>query len=158
VRVRPRTPADEPAVRGFLEERGSDRVARLGELVEPLDHPALLAEESGRLIGVLTYIVGGRRCEVLTLHASRRQRGTGTVLLDAVVPIARDSGCSRLFVITTNDNLDALRFYQRRGFRLGALHAGAVDESRRRLKPEIPALGEHGIAIRDEIELERPIA
>jgi hypothetical protein len=55
---------------------------------------------------------------------------------------------------TTNDNVDALRFYQRRGFRLAALRTRAVDELRRRLKPTIPAVGEHGIPIRDEIELE----
>jgi acetolactate synthase regulatory subunit len=50
--------------------------------------------------------------------------------------------------------VDALRFYQRRGFRLAALHAGAVDDSRARLKPEIPVTGDHGIALRDELELE----
>jgi hypothetical protein len=54
--------------------------------------------------------------------------------------------------------VDALRFYQRRGFRLVALHPGAVDDSRRRLKPEIPELGEYGIPIRDELVLERELA
>jgi hypothetical protein len=57
-------------------------------------------------------------------------------------------------VITTNDNVDALRFYQRRGFRLAALHQGAVDDSRARLKPEIPEIGEHRIPLRDELDLE----
>jgi hypothetical protein len=59
--------------------------------------------------------------------------------------------------VTTNDNVDALRFYQRRGFRLRAVRPGAVDDARRTLKPEIPAVGEQGIPIRDEIELERAI-
>jgi hypothetical protein len=58
-----------------------------------------------------------------------------------------------VWLVTTNDNLDALRFYQRRGLRLVAVHAGAVDEARR-LKPEIARVGEYGIPIRDEIELE----
>ena len=58
------------------------------------------------------------------------------------------------WLITTNDNLDALRFYQRRGFRITAIHAGAVDDSRARLKPEIPEAGDHGIPLRDELELE----
>jgi hypothetical protein len=71
--------------------------------------------------------------------------------------IARRAGCSRFWLITTNDNVDALRFYQRRGFRLAALHSGAVDDSRARLKPEIPEVGDHGIPIRDEIELEQEI-
>jgi hypothetical protein len=60
-------------------------------------------------------------------------------------------------VITTNDNLDALRFYPRRGFRLAALYTGAVDESRARLKPEIPTVGDHGIPLHDELELEQPM-
>jgi hypothetical protein len=63
---------------------------------------------------------------------------------------------SALRVTTTNDNLDALRFYQKRGFQIVAVRPGAVDESRR-VKPSIPVIGEHGIPIRDEIELERAV-
>jgi hypothetical protein len=69
--------------------------------------------------------------------------------------LAARHGCARLWVITTNDNVDALRFYQRRGFRLAAVHRGAVDDSRSRLKPEIPVTGAYGIPLRDEIELEK---
>ena len=68
--------------------------------------------------------------------------------------LASEAGCRRLWVVTTNDNLGALRFYQRRGFRLAALRPGAVDASRALLKPEIPSLGNDGIPLRDEIELE----
>jgi hypothetical protein len=59
-----------------------------------------------------------------------------------------------VWLVTTNDNLVALRFYQRRGFRLSALRPGAVDEARRRLKPAIPDAGAFGIPLRDELELE----
>jgi hypothetical protein len=78
-------------------------------------------------------------------------------MLAAVEALAAAAGCARLWVVTTNDNLGALRFYQRRGFRLRALRPGAVDASRAALKPEIPVLGEHGIALRDELELEKPL-
>ena len=103
---------------------------------------------------ILTYVLGTDECEVLTLHAVRQGQGAGSALLDAVVAIARDAGCARLWLVTTNDNVDALRFYQRRGFRLRELRPGAVDQARRDLKPEIPAIGDHGIPIRDELELE----
>ena len=73
--------------------------------------------------------------------------------MDAVRTRALDAGCGLLWVVTTNDNVDALRFYQRRGFRLARLRPGAVDESRETVKPEIPAIGDHGIPLRDEIEL-----
>jgi GNAT superfamily N-acetyltransferase len=159
MKVRPRQPADLPAVQAFLAEHHHTRVARLGALVDPLDHPALLAEDDGRLLGVLTYVPdrAGAQCEVLTLHTAHQWRGVGTALLEEVERLAAGQGCRRLWLITTNDNLDALRFYQRRGFRLAALHRGAVGDARARLKPEIPAVGEYGIAVRDELELEKPV-
>jgi ribosomal protein S18 acetylase RimI-like enzyme len=104
---------------------------------------------------VLTYVVDGDSCEVLTLHARERLGGTGTALIEAVERVAVEAGCRRLWLVTTNDNVDALRFYQRRGFRLAALRAGAVDEAREALKPEIPRVGDHGIDLRDELELEK---
>jgi len=156
--IRPRQPADRPAVQAFLTEHHHTRVARLGVLVDPLDHPALLAEDQagGRLLGVLTYVPDrdGEQCEVLTLHAAQPWQGVGTALIEAVERLAAQQGCTRLWLITTNDNVDALRFYQRRGFYLAALHRGAVDDSRARLKPEIPTVGNYGIVLRDEIELE----
>jgi hypothetical protein len=144
VRVRPREAADQVAARAFLARHNSVRAARLGELVYPLDHPAFVAETAGgQLAGMLTYVPGQdwQQCEILTLHAAGQ--------------LARRKGCTRLWVITTNDNVDALRFYQRRGFCLVAVHRGAVDRSRARLKPEIPTAGAYGIPLRDETELER---
>jgi len=157
MRVRPREPADRDAVDEFLTARHSQRVARLGELLHPLDHPALVAEGDGRLAGVLTYVVSESDCEVLTFHVARQWRGVGSALLERVETVAGEAGCRRLWVITTNDNVDALRFYQRRGFRLAKLHAGAVTVSRERLKPEIPKTGEYDIPLRDELELEKEI-
>jgi ribosomal protein S18 acetylase RimI-like enzyme len=156
-RIRAAEPDDRPALEPFLARWHSLRVARRGELVHPLDHPMLVAEENGRLVGALTYVVTGAECEVLTLHVDGPRRGLGSALIAEVEKIARRAGCTRLWVITTNDNVDALRFYQRRGFRLAAVRAGAVDASRAALKPEIPALGAHGIPIRDEIELEQKL-
>jgi GNAT superfamily N-acetyltransferase len=126
-------------------------------LEHPLDHAMLVAERDGRLVGVLTYVVRGAECEVLTLHADERRKGVGSALIAEVTGIARRAGCTRLWLITTNDNVDALRFYQRRGFRLAALHPGAVDIIRRRLKAEISEVGDHGIPIRDELELEQEL-
>jgi N-acetylglutamate synthase-like GNAT family acetyltransferase len=155
LRVRPATFADRDWIASFLERNHSRRVARNRELVTPTDHPMLVAEADGGLpAGLLTYIVDGNACEILTLHATRQWRGTGTALVEAVRRVATDAGCDRLWVVTTNDNVDALRFYQRRGFRLAAVRPGAVDESRRTLKPEIAPAGDYGIPLRDEIELE----
>jgi GNAT superfamily N-acetyltransferase len=107
--------------------------------------------------GMLMYVPGQdwQQCEILTLHAGEQWHGAGTALIEAAGHLARRQGCTRLWVITTNDNVDALRFYQRRGFCLVRVHRGAVDRSRSSLKPEIPPMGTYGIPLRDEIELER---
>jgi len=88
----------------------------------------------------------------VTIDSLVEGQGVGTALIAAVAEAARASGCLRLWLVTTNDNVDALRFYQKRGFRLAALYPDAIAESRK-LKPKIPPIGAHGIPIRDEIEL-----
>ena len=156
--VRPREAADQAAARAFLARHNSLRAARLGELVHPLDHPAFIAEAAdGHLMGLLTYVPqqDWRQCEILTLHADQQWHGAGTALIETVGQLAGRQGCTRLWVITTNDNVDALRFYQRRGFCLVRVHRGAVDRSRASLKPEIPLVGAYGIPLRDELELHK---
>ena len=155
--VRPREAADHASAREFLARHNSLRVARLGELVHPLNYPAFVAETGGQLLGMLTYVAGQdwRQCEILTLHAGEQWHGAGTALIEAAGQLARRQGCSRLWVITTNDNVDALRFYQRCGFCLVRVHRDAVHRSRASLKPEIPTVGAYGIQLRDEIELEK---
>jgi GNAT superfamily N-acetyltransferase len=152
--IRAAEPTDRPELEAFLARHHSLQVARLGRLEAPLEHPALLAVEAGRIAGVLTYVVSGTACEVLTLHVESRWHRVGTALLAEAQRVAARAGCTRLWLITPNDNVDALRFYQRRGLRLAALHAGAVDDSRARLKAEIPPIGDYGIPLRDELELE----
>jgi GNAT superfamily N-acetyltransferase len=156
MKVRPREDTDRAAALAFLTRHNHARVARQGELLEPLDHPALLAEADGEIVGMLTYLPdpGWEQCEILTLHATEQWHGVGTALIEAVEQLAAQQGCARLWLITTNDNVDALRFYQRRGFQLAAVHRHAVHDSRR-LKPEIPVTGAYGIPIRDEVELEK---
>jgi GNAT superfamily N-acetyltransferase len=155
VRVRAAEADDRDWLESFLAEHNSLRAARRGELVNSLDHPMLIAEtDAGQPAGLLTYIERDGDCEIFTLHAVRQWAGAGSALIAAIRDLAASHDCRRLWVVTTNDNVDALRFYQRRGFRLAALRPGAVDESRRTLKPEIPAIGDHGIPLRDELELE----
>jgi ribosomal protein S18 acetylase RimI-like enzyme len=144
MRIRERGPADRPAVEAFLAERGHLRVARRGELISPLEQPALVADDGRRLAGVLSYVPGGTWWEVLTLHAADRRQGVGSALLDGLERLAAARGCRRLWLVTTNDNVDALR-------------PGAVDDARARLKTGIPTVGDHGIPLRDELELEKPL-
>jgi GNAT superfamily N-acetyltransferase len=143
----------------FLARHNADLVARRGELVDATVRPALgILDGAGGLAGVLTYDIAGDECEILTLHVDDRWAGTGTALVDAAGAVAAGAGCLRFWVVTTNDNVDALRFYQRRGFRIAAVRPAAVDEARRTLKPRIPPTGFYGIPLRDEIELEQDLS
>jgi ribosomal protein S18 acetylase RimI-like enzyme len=126
--------------------------ARRGVIVDALGGPGLVATEHSERIGLLTYARVGRECEVVALAARRRQHGVGTALLEVLK--SRLTECDRIWLVTTNDNLDGLRFYQRRGFRLCALRPGAVDDARHTLKPSISRTGAYGIPLRDELELE----
>jgi GNAT superfamily N-acetyltransferase len=155
--VRPIEEADRAALRELLTDLwGVPVVAAHGTVFEPATLPGFLAERDGRRVGVLTYEARAGTLEVVTIDAFPPQGGTGTALLEAAAGAARERGCRRMVLTTTNDNLDALRFYQRRGFRLVAVRPGGVDASRR-LKPEIPLTGAYGIPLRDELELERTV-
>jgi len=103
--------------------------------------------------GVTTFMIRGEECEVTSLDSLREGKGIGTALINEVLQEAKKKKCRRVFLITTNDNLHALGFYQRRGFELVAIHRGAVNESRK-IKPSIPLIGMNNIPLRDEIELE----
>jgi GNAT superfamily N-acetyltransferase len=144
--------------RAFLDEllrlRWSGGALMLrGKIIHPKDVEALAAYHEGRLAGVATWRLEGPVLYLATLNNITEQRGVGVALLEAIMQLARQKGSGLLRVIVTNDNLNALGFYQRRGFRIIAVHPGAIDTIRA-LLPSIPSMGANRIPIRDEIELE----
>lgn len=159
VRIRPITDADRPLVaRLVVGFWGSDIAVAHDTVFRPAELPGFLAEDGGpEPCGLLTYTRHDEdTVEIVTIDAVRRAEGVGTALLAAVVAAAADLGATRLVLTTTNDNVDALRFYQRRGFRLVALRPDALTASRV-LKPSIPLVGAHGIPLNDELDLARPV-
>ena len=153
MQIRSKTKDDQYWVRDLLTEHwGGTMVVAHGQVFEADGLPALVA---GDREGLATYQISadGREAELVTLDARVPGRGTGTALIAGLARLLQAQGVTTLRLTTTNDNLTALRFYQRRGFQIVAVHVGAVAAARR-LKPGIPELGEHGIPIRDEIELE----
>ena len=157
--IRALAATDEEAASRLLDAEVAGRLqVRLGELHDVLALPGFVAEVGGGLVGVATYAVEGERAEVavLAVSSTHRHRGIGSALVETVASVVTEAGAGDLWLVTTNDNLDALRLYQRRGFRLSELRPGAVDLSRR-LKPTIPVVGQHGIPLRDELVLVRPL-
>jgi ribosomal protein S18 acetylase RimI-like enzyme len=152
--IRPTEPEDADWIEQFtIRHSHSPYVVAHGELYYPHELYGFVAESGDEHLGLITYRVDGSECEIITLDSELENRGIGTALLESVMLEAQAMGCLRLWLITTNDNLRALGFYQKRGFELVAVHRGAVDRSRE-IKPQIPLAGETGIPIRDEIELE----
>ena len=153
VRIRPVSESERPMLSWLVAELwGSGLVAVHGTVLRPAELPGFIAERSRRVVGLLTYQVLGDMLEIVTLNAIERRAGIGTMLIEAVADAARRLGCREVRLTTTNDNVDALRFYQRRGFRLAELRPGAVDRSRQE-KPQIPRAGDYGIPLHDEIDL-----
>jgi len=115
--------------------------------------PGFIATQAKERVGLVTYNIVGIECEITSMNSLAEGKGVGSALVDTVKDKAKSSGCKRLWLITTNDNTKGLRFWQRRGFLIAAVHLNAMEQTRR-LKPDVPLTGNDGIPIRDEIELE----
>jgi ribosomal protein S18 acetylase RimI-like enzyme len=149
--LRPFEASDIPWAEALIgADFGGRLQARRGELVDVLSCAGIVAGTPDGSAGLLTFRLDGDDAEIVYIETTTKFAGVGTALLDAFLKLA---GGRRVWLVTTNDNVDALRFYQRRGFRIGAVRLGAVDDARARLKPAISPNGSYGIPIRDEIEL-----
>jgi ribosomal protein S18 acetylase RimI-like enzyme len=146
--------ADSEWVRMFLIEHfGFTRVVSRGVMHQAHKLPGFIALHDGEPRALLAYAHRGDELEVVTLHAATPWLGLGSRLIAAARELACNLRCRRIWLITTNDNKPAIRFYERRGMRIAAVHRGAIAESRK-LKPEIPFLGVGGRAIEEEGEFE----
>jgi dephospho-CoA kinase len=133
---------------------GGTAIARRGELADAGSLEGLVAVRDGQRVGLLTYALGAGGYEIVSLHAEPEGLGVGRALMDAAHQQARLLGAHRMWLITTNENHRALRFYQRWGMSLAALHLNAVTRSRL-VKPSIPLADGDGLPIEHELELER---
>ena len=149
--IRRLTQSDLPRLRDFWVEQWGDNFIVVHKAVIRYDEVDGFIYDDWS--GVITFVTRGEECEITSLDSLQERKGIGTALINEVLQEAREKKCRRVFLITTNDNLHALGFYQHRGFELVAIHRGAINESRK-VKPSIPLIGENNIPLRDEIELE----
>ncbi|TMH96084.1 GNAT family N-acetyltransferase [Candidatus Bathyarchaeota archaeon] len=145
-------------VESFVKSHwGSEIVVAKGRVIRPAELDGFAAFNGKEPVCLVTYRIEGPDCEIVTIDSNSEREGIGTSLIDAAKGRAKAKGCRKLWLVTTNDNLNALGFYQRRGFRLTALYPNALEASRK-LKPEISMKGGNDIPIRDELELELNLA
>ena len=158
IRVRPMELADRPWVNRLLEDAFADAtVARKGVLIDASVLPGFVATEGGRPVGFLTYDAAHGECEVVAIISVEEGRGIGRALMDAAHEHAVAAGYRRLWVVTTNDNTEVLRFYQLWGTGPCAFYRHGVGRSRR-VKPSLPERGADGILLEHELEFELLLA
>ena len=137
----------------LIEEWEATDIIIRGKIVDGTKLDGFLAIKDKKIVGLITYEIDGNECEICSLNSFLENKGIGTDLINSVKEIAKQNGCTRLKLVTTNDNINGIKFYQKRGFTFAKLYKNAMDISRK-LKPQIPIFAENGISIRDEIEFE----
>ncbi|WP_342539533.1 GNAT family N-acetyltransferase [Heyndrickxia sp. FSL K6-6286] len=145
--------AKEMITEFFSENWGSPQMVISSGIFQcdELDGFAVL-DENNRIIGLITYIMDQCECEIISLDSLVENKGIGSKLIQEVENIAKKNNVSKIKLVTTNDNVHALAFYQKRGYQLAELLVDAVDLARK-MKPEIPLVADNGIPIRDELVL-----
>lgn len=154
IEIREVKPDDRQWIKDLLTKRWrSAKIITRGKIHNALNLPGLAAVSGEKPAGLLTYRVENNECEIITFDAIEQGKGVGSLLISSIINKAKDKHWKRLWLITTNDNLEAQEFYKKKGFLVTAVYKNAIDESRK-LKPEIPLIGQNEIPIKDEIEFE----
>ncbi|MBE6022253.1 MAG: GNAT family N-acetyltransferase [Cellulosilyticum sp.] len=141
-------------INSFIQEHWySTEMVLRGQIVDMTTVEGIVAYEDEKIIGLLTYEIKNRECEILSLDSLVQNKGIGCRLIECVYRVAKKATCSRIKLITTNDNINAIKFYQKRGFDMLRIYRNALDISRK-IKPSIPTIGDFGIPLKHEIEFE----
>lgn len=132
----------------------STNISVRGKLIDASILDGFYVKNRNKIIGLVTYMIEDNTCEIITLDSKLENKGIGTELIKRVEEIVKQTNCNRIKLVTTNDNLNALKFYQKRGYHISNIYYNAMDEVRI-IKPDVPKLGEDNIPLNDEIELEK---
>lgn len=150
-------PSSRGKIDAFIEQSWHTTTMIIrGKEIDMTKTEGFYLEEEGTILALVTYLADGDTMEITSLDSLRENQGIGGKLVEAVIQEARERGLKRVILITTNDNINAIRFYQKRGFDMVRFFHNAMEASRI-LKPEIPLIGENGIPLRHEIEFERSL-
>jgi len=145
----------KPQVKAFIRQNwGSELMISRGRIHVVADLDGFVITEHNEIIGLITFSITSGECEIVSLDSIREGQGIGSMLINLVSEIATKEQCRRIWLYTTNDNTNSLKFYQKRGFDICGFYRNSVDMARQ-IKPEIPTHGKFGIEIKHEFELER---
>lgn len=154
IKIRKSNKADLEWIKNlFVKNWGSDFIISRGKIHQPENLEGFIAEENGKKAGLITFNIENNELEIVSIDSLKPKKGIGGMLVKEVIDFAKGKNLKRIWLIMTNDNLNALKFYQKNGFHLVKIYPNAITESRK-IKSQIPEIGENEIPLRDEIELE----
>jgi N-acetylglutamate synthase-like GNAT family acetyltransferase len=152
--IRDKSESDNAWLSDYLKNSwGSSIVITKGKIYRTEDLEGYIAESNNKVVGIGLFDISSNKCEIVVLESMVQKQGVGTRIVELIKLKAQQMNCDLLWLITTNDNIDAIRYYEKIGFTVTAIYKNAILESRK-MKPEIPLIGNNGIEIRDEIKLE----
>ena len=137
----------------IVESWSGPFIVSKGKIHDTRTHKGYVAVHDNEVVGYILYHIADNECEITVLESLIERQGIGSALTNTAISVAKDAACRRVWLITTNDNTNAIRYYQRFGFALKAVHINAMDEARR-LKPQIPLTGNDDLPIAHEFEFE----
>lgn len=140
----------------FKEHWGSSEMVISTGIYQYENLDGFIYEENHQIIGWITYIIRNDEIEIIFLDSIQEGKGIGSVLWEKVENLAKQNKIKTISLVTTNDNLEALKFYQKRGYRITAIIPNAVKKARN-IKPFIPLIGYDGIPINDELVLKKTL-
>jgi GNAT superfamily N-acetyltransferase len=154
MKATPMTDQDRAHIRNVVRGWGDDFIMSRGKKIYPFAGAGFIARnDRDEAIGVATYEARGDECELTLIEVFEKRAGAGTMLVKSIIEEAKHAGCGRLWLVTTNNNLDAMKFYEKLGFTQKAIYPGAVTKARE-IKPSIPMTDKDGVEIKDEVEYE----
>ncbi len=142
-------------INSYITKEWGNPIVTRGNIIDTTNLPGFVAVHNGELAGGILYHIKDNDCEIAALFSLKENLGVGTGLIDAVIAAAKSMNCRRVWLITMNDNTHAIRFYQKRGFALKAVHINAFKETQRikNLGDDV-IIGIDGIPILHEFEFE----
>ena len=151
--MREKTEADNAGITEIIRGWGSEILISRGKIYSANNLEGIITCVDKNIAGVCLYYINSYECEIVLLDVSKQKIGIGTALIKKTLEIAKNESCKKIWLTTSNDNIDAIKFYQRRGFCIANIHVKGMQEARK-IKPEIPLIGNYDIPIRDEFEFE----
>ena len=153
ISIRPIEEEDKEWIKKVMVDAWNSEMVAASKLFNTLTLPGFVAELNDQPTGVVIFNTADGKLEIVSLNSTLEGKGVGSALIEKVKDFAKEKKLKSVWLLTSNDNIDSLKFYQKRGFRITKVYPDAIDEDRK-TKPDIPEIGDYGIPLKDALELE----